>query len=550
MSKKIRIALAQINPVVGDLGYNKGIILHAVSEARSGTDLIVFPELCLCGYPPEDLLLKPRFLDDVKETTKEIVRESQNWDVHILLSVPWLDDGKLYNAIHLIGDGRIQATRYKHKLPTYGVFDEDRLFEAGPLPEPIPFRGIQLGVMICEDMWYPDVSRHLKSRGAEILIISNASPYDQNKYETRLDLAQQRVADTKLPLVFVNQVGGQDELVFDGASFAINQKGHVILQAEQFETAVHSSVWEKTEGSDIWLCEAESFTPLMSRREHIYSALLMGLRDYVTKNGFSHVLIGLSGGIDSALVAAIAVDALGADAVQCVMMPSEYTSQDSFDDAAETARALGVPYHTVPITVPVEAYNEVLRTHIPDDAPSITFENIQSRCRGIMLMALSNASNALVLSTGNKSEMAVGYATLYGDMCGAFNPLKDVYKTLVYDLVRWRNQNKPLHGFGPGTRVIPERILTKAPTAELKPDQTDQDSLPPYDELDGILECLIECDLSVEETISKGYEMDTVKRVSKMLRMAEYKRRQAPPGTKITTKSFGRDRRYPITNKT
>ncbi len=548
MTNKLHIALAQINPIVGDLSFNLDLIRKSRDGAPEGTDLIVFPEMVICGYPPEDLVLKPFFLDKVEESVEALAAESKDKAPFLLVPTPWRQDGKLYNAVHLIGEGKIQATILKAHLPNYGVFDEERLFENGPMPAPITLRGHKIGVMICEDMWYADVSRHLQDQGAEILISVNASPYEIDKAETRLEHARARVKETGLPLVYVNQYGGQDELVFDGASFVLNESGQIILQAAAFEEAQHHTVWEKSANGH-WICEAGPVKNDTNRIETIYNAVTLGLRDYVTKNGFPGVIIGLSGGIDSALSAAIAVDALGKDAVHCVMMPSKYTSQDSLDDAKECAAKLGVHYDSISIESAVAAFEEELETHFNAGTPATTYENIQPRCRGLILMALSNASGKMVLSTGNKSEMAVGYATLYGDMCGGFNALKDIYKTQIYELSRWRNSHKPRHGFGPEGVVIPERIITKAPTAELKDNQTDQDTLPPYEELDDILQALIEQDLSLEDIVAKGHKPETIQKVWNMLDLAEYKRRQAAPGVKITSRAFGRDRRYPITNR-
>ena len=522
--KKIKITLAQINPIVGDLAYNQDKILKAWAEAPEDTDLVVFPELIVCGYPPEDLILKPFFMRQVEQAVQNIAQASKNNNAAALIGCPVIIDDKIYNAAHLIEHGEIKATITKHHLPNYGVFDEQRIFTSGDLPDPVEFRDVKLGVMICEDMWFADCAARLKNEGAEILVTLNASPYDCAKDDTRLEYAKDRVKETGLPLYYVNQVGGQDELVFDGKSFVLDDQGTVIAQAPEFKEGVYAD---------------NEITKEPEELEEIYQALTLGLRDYITKNGFPGVLIGLSGGIDSALSAVIAADALGLDKVHCVMMPSQYTSQDSLDDAAELAENLGVQLDTISIEAPVAAFNDSLAPHLSADAPSTTFENIQPRSRGLILMALSNANGHMVLSTGNKSEMAVGYATLYGDMCGGFNVLKDVYKTQVYALSRWRNTQGD---------VIPERIITKAPTAELKDNQTDQDTLPEYEELDDILTCMIEQDMGIDAIVERGHTRETVAKVWKMLDRAEYKRRQAPPGIKITSRAFGRDRRYPITN--
>jgi len=547
MAHALHITLAQINPIVGDLTYNLAKIRKVRDEAPAATDLIIFPELAICGYPPEDLILKPSFIDSVNQAVQMLVKESAEKSVHLLLPAPHKEGDKVFNAVHFIGNGKIIATIKKHHLPNYGVFDELRVFEAGPLPEPITFKGNKLGVLICEDMWRPDVATHLRDQGATLLISVNASPYEITKHGQRLDRARARVNETKLPLIYVNQAGGQDELVFDGASFILNENADIIMQAEEFVEDIQHVVWEQTPTGH-WLCGSTTITPTHETTEAIYQAVMTGLRDYVTKNGFPGVIIGLSGGIDSALSAAIAVDALGADAVHGVMMPSQYTSRDSIEDADALAHNLGIHIDTVSIEPAVAAFEAQLSPHFGSNTPATTHENIQPRARGLILMALSNATGRMVLSTGNKSEVAVGYSTLYGDMCGGFNVLKDIYKTQVYELSNWRNRHKPDHGFGPKGLVIPERTITKAPTAELKHNQTDQDSLPPYDILDAILENLIEHDRSVDEIVAQGYDKATVSRIWRLLDIAEYKRRQACPGVKITSRAFGRDRRYPLTN--
>lgn len=544
---KLRITIAQLNPVVGDLDGNFSRAQKLWAELPSDIDLVVFPELYVTGYFPEDLVLKSSFMKDVGAIVDYYCKLTIGSDAHILLPCPWIDDGLRHNAVHLIGHGKILATRYKHHLPNYGVFDEARVFSPGPLPDPVPFKGHALGVMICEDAWYEDVATHLKQQGADFLICPNASPFEDGKLEKRIEICRSRVQETKLPFLYVNQIGGQDEIVFDGASFVLSEEGEYVLRAGEFIEDVVHTTWMKTENGH-WFCEAGELKRHRDRPELLYQALILGLRDYVIKNGFPGVLLGMSGGIDSALSAIIAADALGPDAVHTVMMPSVYTSQDSLDDARACAGAIGVSYNIIPIVRQVEAFESVLAHHFTADTPGIAHENIQSRCRGVTLMALSNATGRMVLSTGNKSEMATGYATLYGDMCGGFNVLKDVYKTDVYAMAEWRNRHKPDHGFGPAEIVIPDRILTKAPTAELRPDQTDQDSLPPYDVLDDILRGLIEEDLDTAAIAARGHNPDTVRRVWRMLDRAEYKRRQATPGVKITPRAFGRERRYPITN--
>lgn len=547
MTHALNITIAQINPIVGNISHNMDQVCKTLARVPPNTDILVFPEMVTCGYPPEDLVLKPFFMKSVEAAVKNFVKTADTSNTAVILPTPWRIRGTLYNAALLIEDGKIRAVTRKYALPNYGVFDEQRIFKQGPLPKPWDIKGHKIGVMICEDMWTPKVAASLKKKGADMLISVNASPYEITKYEARTAVARARVKETGLPLVCVNQCGGQDELVFDGASFVMNETGQIVLQAEEFVEDQHHTVWEKAPNHH-WLCSTTTIHPPHAHTEAIYQALMTGLRDYVTKNGFCGVLIGMSGGIDSALVAALAVDALGHEAVFCVMMPSKFTSQDSLEDAEACAKSLGAHYETVSIEGTVDALEAALGSHFNMDTPQITFENLQSRSRGVILMAMSNATGRMVLSTGNKSEMAVGYATLYGDMCGGFNPLKDLYKTDVYALARFRNERRPDHGLGPHGPVIPERILTKPPSAELRPDQTDQDSLPPYDVLDDILYSLIEQDLAIADIVGRGHDRETVLRIWRLLDTAEYKRRQSPPGVKITARSFGRDRRYPVTN--
>lgn len=556
MTDRLKIALAQLNPVVGDVAGNLRRLRDARAEAASlGADLMVASELVLCGYPPEDLVLKAHFLEEVEAALDALALETADGGPALLIGAPWREDrsrqealrGHVFNAAFLLADGEVAAVRCKHELPNYGVFDEVRVFKPGPLPGPVNFKGVRLGVMVCEDMWVEDVAECLEESAAELLVVINGSPFEWDKYDERMQLAIARVVETGLPLVYVNQVGGQDELVFDGGSFVLNADRALATQMPAFETGVALTDWQRGD-DDVWHCEGSQMTPLEEGLEPIYRALILGLRDYVGKNGFPGVVIGLSGGIDSALSAAIATDALGADQVRCVMMPSPYTSRESLEDAAECAGLLGLQLDEVSIEPAMQAFETMLRPLFDSLPPDTTEENIQARARGILLMALSNKFGHMVLSTGNKSEMSVGYATLYGDMCGGYNVLKDVYKTMVYKLSQWRNQALPKGAFGPAGRVIPERIITKAPSAELKPDQTDQDSLPPYEALDDILSCLIEGEVPVEGIVARGHERATVNRVWRMLENAEYKRRQAPPGVKITRRAFGRDRRYPIVN--
>ena len=548
MTDRLTITLAQLNPVVGAITANIDKVRDARRKAAAdNADLILCSELVVSGYPPEDLVLKPFFVDKVEAAVNEFAAETADGGPAVLLTAPWRNNGKTYNAALLLEDGKIAATRFKHDLPNYGVFDEVRVFEAGPMPGPMDFKGVRVGVPICEDIWTPDVPECLEESGAEILLVPNGSPYDIEKNDQRLQHAIARVSETGMPMVYVNQVGGQDELVFDGGSFVINADHSLAVQAPDWQEAVLTTEWRR--GVDgVWVCEGGVSEKPSEGLKSIYQAMTLGLRDYVEKNGFPGVLIGLSGGVDSAITAAVAVDALGPDRVRCVMMPSPYTSQESLEDAAEAAKLMGVHLDDVGIQPAMSAFGEMLKPIFGDAAADVTEENIQARSRGLILMGISNKLGYMLLTTGNKSEMSVGYSTLYGDMCGGYSVLKDVYKTTVFELCHWRNQHKPEGLLGPVGRVIPERIITKPPSAELRPDQKDEDSLPPYDKLDDILRCLIEGEMSIKEIVARGHEPDTVQRVWHMLDLAEYKRRQAPPGVKITHRAFGRERRYPITN--
>ncbi|MDZ4842833.1 MAG: NAD+ synthase [Hyphomicrobium aestuarii] len=551
MIDTLKIALAQLNPTVGDIDGNarKLIAAHATA-ADLGADLVVLSELFLTGYPPEDLVLKPAFQAASRARLEQLAAELSSGPA-VLVGTIWVDAGKLYNAVALLQDGRIAAVRTKVDLPNYGVFDEKRVFTAGPLPGPILFKGVKLGVPICEDIWTEEVTECLAECGAEILIAINGSPFDWPKPDRRMNVAVARVTETGLPLAYLNQIGGQDELVFDGASFVLNADRSLAVQMPAWDEAVVLTTWRRS--GDGWRCETGPRAAVPEGDASAYHAVTLGLRDYVVKNGFPGVVLGLSGGIDSALVAAIAVDALGADSVHAIMMPSRFTSDDSLHDAAACAMALGVRYDNVTIEPAAEAFKWSLKPLFEGRSNDLTEENIQSRVRGTMLMAVSNKLGSMVVTTGNKSEMSVGYATLYGDMNGGFNPIKDLYKTEVYRLARWRNANVPNvgpgGGNGPAGVVIPERIITKAPTAELRDNQTDQDSLPPYDVLDDILTGLVENEMPLADILAKGHPAETVTRVARLLDIAEYKRRQAAPGVKISAKNFGRDRRYPITNR-
>ena len=547
MSDTLRIALAQLNPHEGQVRHNLANIRRARAEAaRLGADLVVTPEFSIAGYPAEDLVRKPAFVAACEAVLAELAADTADGGPGLIVGGPWADGDKLYNGAFLLDGGKIVARRAKHELPNYGVFDDKRVFDQGPAPGPVSFRGFRLGLLICEDWWFPAVAETLAESGAEILLSVNGSPYEVDKHEKRIALAVHRVVETGLAFVFCAQICGQDELVFEGASFVLNPDRSLAVQMPHFAEAVTVTEW--TRDGETLVCTPQPLAPEPGRLESIYHAMVLGLRDYVTKNGFPGVILGLSGGIDSAISAAVAVDALGAEKVRTFMLPSPYTSQDSLDDAAHCAQLLGISCDSISIEPAMQAFGAALAPVFAGRQADITEENIQSRSRGLILMAISNKLGHMVLTTGNKSEMSVGYATLYGDMCGGYSVLKDVYKTTVFELCHWRNANHPAGALGPAGMVIPERIITKPPSAELRPNQTDQDSLPPYDVLDAILEGLVEGEQSVDALVAGGHDRATVLRVWKLLDRAEYKRRQAPPGVKITPRAFGRDRRYPITN--
>jgi NAD+ synthase len=543
----LSIALAQVDPTVGDVTGNLALIRRTRDQAGAqGADLVVFPELAVVGYPPEDLVLRPSLLAEAEDALVALERDTATGgSPATIVPLPWRHEGAVYNAVALVADGR-REIRFKCELPNYGVFDEKRVFAAGPLPAPVTFQGIRLGVPICEDIWFPTVAGHLARAGAEMLLVPNGSPFDVGKLDERVQLARDRVAETGLPLAYVNLVGGQDELVFDGGSFVCNRNGSLARQLPFWEPALVLTRWERARNG--WHCEGTETWSEPSRLSAIYGAMTLGLRDYVAKNRFQGVVLGLSGGIDSALTAAVAVDALGPGRIRGVRLPSPFTSDASQDDAAESARLLGMRLDTLAIADTVSAAEAALAPSFAGLDRDVTEENLQARVRGLLLMGLSNKFGELLVTTGNKSEMSVGYATLYGDMCGGYSVLKDVYKTEVYALARWRNAQRPDGALGPAGRVVPESSIVKAPTAELRPNQTDQDSLPPYEVLDAILEGLVEEERSVDEIVGRGHPRETVLRVQHLLFTAEYKRRQAPPGVKNTRRSFGRDRRYPITN--
>ncbi|WP_134497761.1 NAD+ synthase [Microvirga pakistanensis] len=542
----LKIALAQLNPIVGDVAGNEQKARHARAEAaRMGADLVMFAEQFLAGYPAEDLVLKPAFQDACRAALERLARETADGGPGMLIGLPWRDGDGLYNAYALLDGGAI-TVRTKVDLPNYDVFDEKRIFDPGPLPGPVNFRGIRIGIPVCEDIWTGDVVECLAETGAELLLVPNGSPYHRGKTEERFNIAAARVTESGLPLVYLNQVGGQDELVFDGASFILNADCSLAGQLPAFEEAVALTEWDK--GEEGWVCRRAPMVTIEEDAQADYAACVLGLRDYVEKNRFPGVVLGLSGGIDSALCAAMAVDALGPERVHCVMLPYRYTSSESLRDAEDCATALGVRYDILPIAEPVEGFEAALQPLFAGRERDITEENLQSRARGTLLMAISNKFGAMVVTTGNKSEMSVGYATIYGDMNGGFNPIKDLYKMEVFSLSALRNRWKPKGALGPDGVVIPENILTKAPTAELRENQRDQDSLPPYEELDEILRGLVEEELRVSDIVARGYDLDVVKKVERLLYIAEYKRRQSAPGVKVTRKNFGRDRRYPIVN--
>ena len=548
MAETLSITLAQLNQSVGDIPGNSAAMLAARERAKAaGADLIVFPEMQLIGYPPEDLVLKPALIERAAAGLEALAKATADDGPAMLVGSVFVVDGNLHNGVALLDGGKVAAIRLKHELPNYGTFDEMRLFQPGPLPEPVVFKGVMIGLPICEDIWHPDVCRHLADFGAELLLCINGSPYEIDKDTLRIDgVAKRRAVDTGLPLAYLNRVGGQDELVFDGASFVVNGDGSLAVQLTDWEEQEVTTRWTRTANG--WRCDQGELAQLAEHPEDIYCAMVLALRDYVDRNRFPGVVLGLSGGIDSAICAAIAADALGPDRVWCVMLPSRFNGQLSLGLATECASMIGCRYDTIPIAPVVDAFDTMLAGSFADVEVDITEENVQSRIRGVTLMALSNKFGPMLLTTGNKSEMSVGYATIYGDMAGGYNPLKDAYKMTVFAISNWRNSHKPKIGLGPDGPVMPDGIITRPPSAELRPDQKDSDSLPPYPVLDGILLGLVEHEKSVDQLVAEGFERDTVVRIERLLNIAEYKRRQAPPGVKLGTRNFGRDRRYPITH--
>jgi NAD+ synthase len=541
MADRLSIAFAQMNQRVGDLAGNAAAMLEMRRKAK-GADLLMCPELQLIGYPPEDLVLKPEFVRRTHECLDQLVAATTEPGPAMLIGTIVGEGGLNYNAFVLADGGRVLGRTLKRELPNYGTFDEKRIFTPGPMPEPLEFKGVKIGVPICEDIWQEVVCAHLADAGAEMLLVPNGSPYELDKDIQRQQIVRARALQTGLPVAYLNRVGGQDELAFDGSSFVMDPDGELVVQMPDWEEALLVTDWARQ--ADGWRCLTRASHELDPFPADVYRAMMVGLGDYVGRNGFPGVILGLSGGIDSALSAAVAVDSLGADKVRCVMLPSKFTSEESLEDARECARMLGCRHDVVRIVPAVDAVDTML-----PNLKGLAAENVQARLRMVTLMALSNAGGQMVLTTGNKSEMSVGYATLYGDMAGGYSVLKDTYKSTVFALSRWRNSNTPEGALGPDGPVMPERVITKPPTAELRPDQKDEDSLPPYSVLDRILEGLVEREMSVKEVaLATGEEITLVSSIESMLLKAEYKRRQAPPGVKIGSRNFGRDRRYPISN--
>ena len=545
----LRIAVAQLNPTVGDIAGNLALAREARADAaRHGADLVFFTELFIAGYPPEDLVMKPAFLAACEKAVDDLAGDTADGGPGVVMGVPLARGDLRHNSIMVLDGGKVIAERHKVDLPNYGEFDEKRVFQAGPMPGPVDFRGVRLGIPVCEDIWGDlGVCETLAESGAEILLVPNGSPYYRGKIDVRHQVVIRQVIESDLPVLYANQLGGQDELVFDGASFAFNADRKLAFQMSQFEDQVTVTTWRR--GEESWYCDEGPMSRIPEGEEADYRACMLGLRDYVNKNGFKSVVLGLSGGIDSAICAALAVDALGEERLHAIMLPYKYTSSESLADAEICAQMLGCRYDVVPIKQPVEGFMSSLSDLFHGTNEGVTEENLQSRTRGTILMAVSNKFGSMVVTTGNKSEMSVGYATLYGDMNGGFNPIKDLYKMQVYALARWRNAHTPPGALGPTGMVIPQNIIDKEPSAELRPDQTDQDSLPPYPVLDDILECLVEHEMAVDDIVARGHDRELVHRIEHLLYIAEYKRRQSAPGVKITRKNFGRDRRYPITNR-
>lgn len=547
MTDRFRLTIGQLNATVGDLQGNAARAREAWQTARAaGADMLALPEMFITGYQTQDLVLKPAFTQQAVDAVMAVGAACTDGPA-IGIGGPWRDGDRLYNAWWVFRDGQLVARVLKHHLPYKQLFDELRLFDSGPISGPYPVGGARIGSPICEDSWYPDVAETLAETGAEILIVPNGSPYHRDKLDLRMGHMVGRVVETGLPLVYVNLVGGQDDQLYDGASFVLNPGGRKVVQLPPFEESIANVDFTRT--ADGWRAEPGLMAPQPDAWEQDYHAMMLGLREYLRKSGFGKVLLGMSGGIDSALVATIAADAIGPENVRCVMLPSEYTSQSSLEDAADCAGRLGARLETVHIDGARQAVEGALAHLMAGTAPDITEENIQSRLRGVMLMAISNKFNEMLLTTGNKSEVAVGYATIYGDMAGGYNPIKDLYKTRVFETARWRNANHRPWMKAPAGEVIPPRIIQKPPSAELRPDQKDEDSLPPYEVLDAILDGLVEQDLALKDLVAQGFDADTVRKVERLLYISEWKRYQAAPGPRISTKAFWLDRRYPLVNR-
>jgi len=548
LNKKFRAAVAQLNPTMGDIAGNLELAREAYLNAKNkNADILIFTELFICGYPPEDLVLKPSFTDSCEDALNQLALQTKNNDTAILIGCPIRRKSGIYNAVFLLANGKVEAEGRKHDLPNYREFDEKRVFTPGPLPKTFNYNGLVFGAPICEDIWNDDYCcARLAEQGAKIIFVLNGSPFSRGKPDKRVEVVRNQAMKSGTPVIYSNQLGGQDELVFDGGSFAVHHDGSTAFQMKHFQAEVSFSDWQFENGR--WSCRSGPSEVLLQHEQADYSACVLGFKDYVNKNGFNSVVIGLSGGIDSALCAIIAVDALGPERVHAIMLPYRYTSKESLVDAQLCAERLQCRYDKIPIFAPVEGFLTALKPMFKNAVADVTEENLQSRARGTILMAVSNKFGSMVVTTGNKSEMSVGYATLYGDMNGGFNPIKDLYKTQVYALAKWRNSNRPAIAKGPEGEMIPQNIIEKAPSAELRDNQKDQDSLPPYPVLDDILECLVDRDMSIGEIIRRGHSEPVVKNVERLLYLAEYKRRQSAPGVKISHKYFGRDRRYPITN--
>ena len=547
MSDRFRLTLAQLNPTVGDIEGNAAQARSAWEAGKQGgANLVALPEMFITGYNTQDLVMKPAFHQDAIAAIETLARDCADGPA-IGIGGPALEGVSLYNAYYILSGGKISACILKHHLPNETVFDEERLYESGPVTGPYTVNGVRIGSPICEDSWYEDVAETLAETGAEFLLVPNGSPYYREKLAVRHQLMVSRVVETGLPLIYLNLVGGQDDQVFDGGTFALNPGGELALQMPLMQEGI--AHLDMVRGPDGWRIEKGDLAPIPDAHEQDYHAMVLALRDYMRKTGFFKVLLGLSGGIDSALVATVAVDALGPENVRCVMLPSEYTADISLEDAKALAENLGCRYDFVPITEGREAITNTLAPLFEGSEPNVTEENIQSRLRGLLLMALSNKFGEMLLTTGNKSEVAVGYATIYGDMSGGYNPLKDMYKTRVFETCRWRNQEHRDWMQGPGGVVIPQRIIDRPPSAELAPDQKDEDSLPEYAVLDGILDILVDQDGSIADCVAAGYDRDEAKRVEHLLYISEYKRFQSAPGTRLSKRAFWLDRRYPIVNR-